>query len=142
MDQQNNNQPQERQETAEQKRLRYMTDEERREWSGISEWQDPLEKEHPQQNENEGKLALASVLCGIAALLTVCTGYANAILGIAAIVCGIISKTRQEGKGHLSTAGIVLGIIGLSVALVMLVIWALKILLAPGITGNLPAIPA
>ncbi len=126
-----NGQPQEQQETAAQKRLRYMTDEERREWSGLSEWKDPLEKEKPEQNENNGKLALASLLCGIAGALIACIHISSLIFGIAAVVCGILSKKKGESASTMSTIGIVLGCICFGLFLWREVLWVLGRMFPP-----------
>ena len=99
---------------------RYMTDEERREWSGLSEWHDPLEKEKPEPAANDGKLSMASLLCGIASILTACTVFVNVLFGAAAILCGILAKKRQENARMLSTIGIILGISGIGVTLALL----------------------
>ena len=141
MDEQTSGQPQERQETAEQKRLRYMTEEERREWSGLSEWKDPLEKEKPEQNENNGKLAPASLLCGIAAVLVACIHISSLIFGIAAVVCGILSKKKGESASTMSTIGIVLGAIGIAIILAVLAIKLIILLLAPDSIVDLPSVP-
>lgn len=120
MDEQRNGvQSEERQETAEEKRLRYLTDEERREWSGVSEWRDPLEKDQPEPVQNDGKFAMASLLCGIASVMTLCTGYVCGVFGAAAVICGIIAKKKQENADTVSTIGIILGIIGIGVMLVL-----------------------
>ena len=99
---------------------RYMTDEERREWSGLAEWHDPLEKEKPEPAANDGKLSMASLLCGIASILTSCTGIANVLFGAAAILCGIFAKKKQESARTLSTIGIILGICGIGVTIALL----------------------
>lgn len=99
---------------------RYMTDAERRAWSGISEWHDPLEKPQPEPAANDGKLSMASLLCGIASILTSCTGIVNVVFGAAAIFCGIFAKKKQESARTLSTIGIILGICGIGVTLALL----------------------
>ena len=105
-----------REETAEEKRRHYLTDEERREWSGLAEWRDPLEKEKPEPDPNDGKFALASLLCGIGAVLLACIHISSLLLGAAAIICGIISKKKSETARTLSTVGIVLGCICFGIA--------------------------
>ena len=100
---------------------RYMTDAERQAWSGVSEWRDPLEKEQPEPVPGDGKLSMTSLLCGIAAVLTSCTGIANVLFGAAAILCGMIAKKKQEDGGTLSTVGIILGICGIGVTIALLV---------------------
>ena len=113
------NDPQ-REETAEEKRRHYLTDEERREWSGLAEWHDPLEKEKPEPAANDGKLSMASLLCGIASILTACTVFVNVLFGAAAILFGIFAKKKQENARMLSTIGIILGISGIGVTLALL----------------------
>lgn len=122
---------QERQETAEEKRRHYLSDAERREWSGLSEWHDPLEKEKPEPRRNDGKFAFVSLLCGIAALLTSCTGTVNALFGAAAVISGILAKKRQESAHAPATAGIILGVCGIGISLALLAFWALKNIFGP-----------
>ena len=139
MDTQNHDlHPEEREQSAEEKRLRYMSDEERREWSGVSEWRDPLEKEQPEPDEHDGKFAMASLFCGIAALLTLCTGYVNAIFGAAAVICGIIAKKKQESADKTALIGIIFGIIGIGVALVLLLIRLASKMSAPDVLVPAP----
>lgn len=65
----------------------------------------------PQEPSNGGKgLAIASLILGIASIVLCCCTYITVILGVAAIVCAIISK-KQGGSG-MATAGLVCGIIG------------------------------
>ncbi|MBR3045137.1 MAG: DUF4190 domain-containing protein [Oscillospiraceae bacterium] len=113
-------QPEDRQETAEEKRLRYLSEEERREWSGVSEWRDPLEKDKPESVQNDGKFAMASLLLGIVSVLTLCTGYICGVFGAAAVICGIIAKKKQESADTMAAVGIILGIIGIGVMLVLM----------------------
>ena len=113
-------QPEDRQETAEEKRLRYLSEEERREWSGVSEWHDPLEKDKPEPVQNDGKFAMASLLLGIVSVLTLCTGYICGVFGAAAVICGIIAKKKQESADTMAAVGIILGIIGIGVMLVLM----------------------
>lgn len=125
IDEQTNNQPPEKQETAEQRRLHYMTDEERREWSGVSEWHDPLEKEKAPANPNDGKFALTSLLCGIASVLMACVHISSVLLGIAAIVFAIIAKKKNETAHGMIKAGIILGCICLGIFVLNQVLWIL-----------------
>ena len=135
MDTLNEQKPQQ-EETAAEKANRYMTEEERREWSGIAEFDDPVFRERPVE-EKGGIFAIASLICGVSALLTVCTVYLNAIFGAAALICGIISKKKDENASGMSTAGIIMGIIGIGVAIFVLAIWAFKEFIAPSIASNL-----
>ena len=109
--------PQKKPESASEQLRRYMTEEERREWSGLSEWHDPLDKEKPETNPNDGKFALASLLCGIFAVLLACVHISSLLFGIAAIVCGIIAKKRNESASGMIKAGILLGCICFGIAL-------------------------
>ena len=134
----NNQQP--REETAAEKANRYMTDEERREWSGLSEWQDPLEKERPAE-ETSGKFAMASLLFGIAAMMTSCVGILSALFGAAAILFGILSKKKSETADKAATIGIVLGIIGIGIMVAVLIFRIVMENAASGVTNHLPSIP-
>lgn len=90
--------------------------------SGAVEWHDPLDKPKPEQDQQAGKLALASVLLGGAALCMVCSAPAAAVLGIAGLVCGIWSGSRHEDAKGMRTAGIVLSACALFAGLVVLII--------------------
>lgn len=52
-------------------------------------------------------------------ILTLCSGYVNAVFGAAAVVCGIIAKKKLESAETMATIGIILGIIGIGVAIVL-----------------------
>lgn len=134
IDEQKDAQPQEKQETAEQKRMHYMTDAERREWSGISEWHDPLEKEEAPANPNDGKFAIASLLCGIVSVLVACIHISGMLFGIAAIVCGIIAKKKNETAYGMIKAGIILGCICLGLGVCRDILWLMGRLFPPEIS--------
>lgn len=59
--------------------------------------------------------AIASLVCGILAIMTCCCyGIGGVVLGIAAIVFACISKSQNGGRmPSLSIAGLICGIIGL-----------------------------
>ena len=139
METQNNDPMQQKTETAAEKSVRYMTEEERREWSGVSEWEDPLFKERP-VDDKVGMIGLASLLCGIASLLASCIDIASTLFGIAAIVCGIISKKKQEPTDKMSTIGIIMGCCGIGIALVVLLIKSYFKYAAPSILSTLPTV--
>ena len=65
-----------------------------------------------QQNTSDG-FAIASLICGIAGLVACCTGLPS----ILAVVFGAISKAKNDGTRPtgMSTAGLILGIIGIIV---------------------------
>lgn len=135
MDTLNEQKPQQ-EETAAEKANRYMTEEERREWSGIAEFEDPVFRERPIE-EKRDKFAIASLVCGILVFPTACTIYMCAVMGVAALVCGIISKKTDETATKLSTIGIILGSMGICIALIVLLIWIFKAYIAPGIASEL-----
>lgn len=140
MDEQKNHQQQTTlQETAEEKRIRYLTDEERREWSGLSEWRDPLEKEKTEPDENDGKFALAAVLCGIVSVLFACFHISSMLFGAAAIICGVISKKKPETTHTMATVGIVLGCICFGIALVLKILWIMGRLFPPEAVSTIPS---
>lgn len=69
-------------------------------------------------------LAIISLVLGILSIITSCCYvYAGLVLGIAGLVCAILSK--KQGKSGLGTAGLVCSIIGLvfSVILIILVVF-------------------
>ncbi len=111
--------------------------EERRNWSGLSEWQDPLEKERPKPEEDP-RPGMASLAFGIAAMCTLCAVLPSAILGVLAIVFGI--RALRQDKGGLGAAkiGIVLGIIAIGVGIVLLGMKGIHALFGDMISGRLP----
>lgn len=68
-------------------------------------------------------IGVASLVVGIIALLSLCTGQAvfTIIVSIIAIVCGVNSR-KKVGSNGMATAGIVLGIISLVFGIIGLVI--------------------
>ena len=87
--------------------------------SGAVEWHDPLDKPVYEHDHPTGKLAIASLLLSIAGICMVCVPAAAAIMGTAALICGIISRVRHEDAKTPATVGIVLGGIALGTALVL-----------------------
>lgn len=66
-------------------------------------------------------LSIASMICGIVAIVCCCLGWFSLIVAIAAVVLGIISIVKDaEGKG-MAIAGIITGGIGLILALIMVI---------------------
>lgn len=128
----NQNRPPEREETAEEKRLRYLTDEERREWSGISEWHDPLDKPPEAPPDARGdRLAIAATALGIGSVMMGCIHISSLALGIAAVVCGILAKKKYGSVSRLATAGIVLGCICFGMFLAREILWVMGRLFPP-----------
>ena len=103
----------------------------------LPEWHDPLfDDDKKQPDPNDGKLALASVICGVISLLMVCVSGISALLGAAAIVCGVISRKRCENAGMLPTIGIILGVVTIGIALVLLGSYGMRYLLG-GLAGSI-----
>ena len=72
-------------------------------------------------NGNIG-LSIASMVCGILALLCCCSGFFGIVLSIGAVVLGVISiKNNYDGKG-MAIAGLITGGIGLLFALLMIIV--------------------
>jgi uncharacterized membrane protein YkgB len=64
-------------------------------------------------NEPESKnnvLAIVSMALGIASILVCCTCFISLLLGIAGIICSVLSK--KDGKSNFATAGLICSIIG------------------------------
>lgn len=93
-----------------------------------------------EQNYGSGKgkgtgLGVASMVCGILAIVLICSvyvglpilTYAAPICGIVAIVLGIVQIVKNESKG-MAIAGIVCGAVGLLifVALILIGLWAIN----------------
>lgn len=81
-------------------------------------------------NQKTNGLAIASLVLGIVGIVLVCCYSIGTLPGILAIIFGAISRKeilssngRQRGIGY-STAGLVLGIITVALAIVMVVIIA------------------
>ena len=83
--------------------------------------------------QNNGKVfAIISLVCGILGLTSCCYGV-GALPAIAGVVCGIISRKKEEGLKGMAIAGIICGAIGIVIALG----WVLMIVL--GVGGNVLA---
>ncbi len=67
-------------------------------------------------------MAIASLICGILSLLLCCFSYVGLVLGIVAIVLGIISKKKTENGKGMALAGIITGSIGGAIALIFVII--------------------
>ena len=65
--------------------------------------------------------AIISLVCGILAVLCMCCGWFGIILGVAAVVLGILSIKKEEDAKGMAIAGIVCGGIGLLVAVIVLI---------------------
>lgn len=73
--------------------------------------------------KGQGKgLGIASMVCGIVSIVTICcVPYVPAILGVVAVVLGIIQIVKNESKG-MAIAGIICGAVGLVVYVVLFAI--------------------
>jgi uncharacterized protein DUF4190 len=85
----------------------------------------------PPQRQGGGQngLAIGSLVCGILGLLlAICTGFGG-LLGIVAIVLGVIGRKqiKESGGGStaMATAGLVLGIL----AIVVIILWVVFFLI-------------
>ena len=87
---------------------RELTEEEKKNpvSSGAVEWHDPLDKPAHSQEQPTGKLALASLMFGIAGICMICAPPAAAILGAVGLTCGILSRAKHESAKGLGIAGI------------------------------------
>ena len=103
---------------------RELTEEEKKNpvSSGAVEWHDPLDKPAAVQDKPFSKLAVLSVLLGAAGLCMSCIPLAAGLLGIAGLVCGILSHKNQEEAKGLRTAGIILSAAALVAVLLLLLL--------------------
>ena len=69
-----------------------------------------------------GGFAIASMICGIISILCCCLTWVSLVLGVAAVVLGIIAlKYKYDGKG-MAIAGIVTGGIGIFIWLIVILV--------------------
>ena len=73
-----------------------------------------------QGNENKG-MSIASMVCGILSVVCCCMGWFSRILGIIAIVFGILSLKNNYGGREMAIAGIATGSCGVALCLVLLI---------------------
>lgn len=83
------------------------------------QYQTPPVQSNYQEPKKTNVLAILGLIFGIVSIVTCCAWYLSAILGIAGLVCSILSK--KNGKTGMATAGIVCSIIGLVLCLVIFV---------------------
>ena len=77
--------------------------------------------------KGQGKgLGIASMVCGIVSIVSICCGmtipllmYGSVVLGIVAIILGIIQIVKNESKG-MAIAGIICGAVGIIMFIVIL----------------------
>lgn len=77
---------------------------------------------------------IASMVCGILSIVACCIDFAPFILGVVAIVLGIIQIVKNEKKG-MAIAGIVCGVVGI-VLYALILVAGFAMLGAMGLTGN------
>lgn len=69
-------------------------------------------------------VSIASLVCGILALLCCCVTYLSVILSIAAIVLGIMSIVRKYDGVGMAIAGIAVGGVAIVISIIMVIIAA------------------
>lgn len=74
-------------------------------------YQPTVQYDSQQSNQNSGTLAIVSLVCGILSILCCCCCGFGFILGVAAIVCGVLGMKGE--KSGLAIGGLVCGIIGI-----------------------------
>lgn len=72
-----------------------------------------------QEPQKTNVLAILGLVFGILSIVICCVWYIGAILGIAGLICSILSK--KNGKSGIATAGMVCSIVGLVLCVVMFV---------------------
>ena len=85
--------------------------------------------------KNANGLAVASLVCGIISVVMMCCcTYLGIILGIIAIVLGIISKDEYGNKPTMAKVGLVLGIIVAALCIGWIVLSLAGFITIPNIT--------
>jgi ABC-type dipeptide/oligopeptide/nickel transport system permease component len=88
-------------------------------------------------NEPESKnnvLAIVSMALGISSILACCTCFISILLGIAGIICSVLSK--KDGKSNFATAGLICSIIGIVLSILFIGFFFI-IGVAEGLESNL-----
>lgn len=80
---------------------------------------DPNAYQQPQQPQQSSGLGIASMVCGIVALVGSCFGWVGIVLAIIAVILGAIGIKKKAGKG-MAIAGLVCGIIALIPSIIVL----------------------
>ncbi len=75
----------------------------------------------PMQPKKTNGFAVASLACGIAAIPMFCCIWIPILLGVLAIVFGILSRRRDDRMPGIALAGIICGAIGLILAVLFLI---------------------
>ncbi|MBQ4523180.1 MAG: DUF4190 domain-containing protein [Lachnospiraceae bacterium] len=76
-----------------------------------------------QSSKGADGLAVASLVCGIISVVMICCcTYLGVILGIIAVVMGVLSKDEYGNKSTMAKVGIVLGILGAVLSLLWIVL--------------------
>lgn len=95
-------------------------------YSGYPGYQQPYGYQQPPAGPKNG-LGIAALVVAIFALLSCWTVMGGIILGIVAVVLGIVGRSRaksgQATNGGVAVAGIFLGVLGVVVSLVFIPIW-------------------
>ena len=89
----------------------------------------------PSSKKADG-LAIASLVCGIIAVVMICCcTYLGVILGIIAIVLGVMSKDEYGNKSTMAKVGVVLGILGAVLSLLWIILAFAGVISIPGFTS-------
>lgn len=80
-----------------------------------------VERGNDSSGGNSG-FAIASMICGIVSVLCCCLTWVSLVLGVGAVVLGIIAlKNKYDGKG-MAIAGIITGGIGIFIWLIVILV--------------------
>lgn len=82
----------------------------------------PVEPQAEQPKPKADGLAIASLICGIAALICCCCTYLALAVGIAAVVLAVLSKKQQGKFSGMALGGMICGIIGGGFALISIIL--------------------
>lgn len=86
----------------------------------------PVQNYGQQEPQKTNVLAIVGMVLGILAILVNCCiayAFVGIILGIAGLVCSILS--RKQGKSGMATAGIICSIIGILIAVALTILMAI-----------------
>lgn len=82
-------------------------------------YNNPQYNNYNQVQNNGDALGITSLVLGLLSIITCCCTYLSIILGIGAVIFGIISLNKKEKTKGFATAGIILGVMGVILGIAM-----------------------
>ncbi len=87
----------------------------------------------PPEHKPTNGMAIGSLICGILSLICCCCGWMSVILGIVAIILGVLSKKGEGKMSGMALGGVICGAVGAGLALIS----AILSIAMSGVVGDL-----